>query len=221
MSAKPPDYDEIERNLWKENASKAPLHLEANDKYILKKIDTFIDGFGYAHSDVSKKILTDPIFAAHFAKVPNRTSFHQKMAAKWLKQLPLVKHFAILPSHGANAWYVSNDGDLRQDKKVGKSLDFRWTTGERHCFAMHKYTKDKGGAQDNQLNEMIALLERFLKCSEKDYVLIVIVDGVYYQGKPLETLAGLTRTKPPESFVTPIEGVPSILKKLKRKRKKP
>lgn len=80
----------------------------------------------------------------------------------------------------------------------GDPLDFIWTTGGKTFYAMHKYTKEGGGNQDSQYQEMIELMKRFLHCRHALVVLLVIVDGKYYQennAKRLANLQGYQREK--------------------------
>ena len=155
------------------------------------------------------------MFAAHFAKEPRRQGIHERVAAEWLQQLPAVNQFKVLPKKGADAIYVTSDGEIQRGADLhnppGKSLDFRWFTGETACYAMHKYTKQSGGDQDNQFTEMRNLLESFIRCRDRHCILLIIVDGPYYTKEKLETLKHLTRSHPPKSYATPIGKVPDLL----------
>ena len=210
-----PDYESMEREEWKQNAQQVKQGLANNDPRLAKRIATYIDRFGYDESTVRKKIRDDPMFAAHFAKEPRRTSLHQKAAAKWLDMLPSVTQFRSLPPSGKKALYITSDGEIQSGEilkhgKPSKSLDFMWLTGSIICYAMHKYTKEGGGNQDSQYKEMLALLKNFLSCGEEGIILIIIVDGPYYTENKMNELRKNTRDHPPRSYAVHLEEIPNI-----------
>lgn len=213
----PPDYDAIERAEWRENAKQVPTELSENSERLLERINLFIARFGFKLADVIAKIKTDNMFAAHFAKEPRRTGLHEKHAAAWIKALPTVKDFEVLPKGGSSAIYVTSDGNIFKGKlgnRPGKSLDFVWKTGTKTCYAMHKYTKQCGGNQDSQHKEMIDLMRNFQSCNDKTCVLFVIADGPYYNGPKMEELRNHVRQTAPRSYALPIEELPPILRAL-------
>ena len=155
MTARIPlDYDAIESEMWKENATQVVSRLNKPDKDLLKRIQTYVTRFGYSAEAVESKIRDDEMFAATFAKEPRRTSFHERVAAEWLgDELGLA--IDILPRKGVRAYYISSDGivftGLGEDQnKPSKSLDFKWVQNGITFYAMHKYTKEGGGNQDSQ-----------------------------------------------------------------------
>ncbi|MYB34226.1 MAG: hypothetical protein F4X92_03710 [Gammaproteobacteria bacterium] len=77
---------------------------------MLKRISGFVWRFGYKENDVLAKIKQDTMFAAWFAKEPRRQGFHEAIAADWIKVLPQVNDFRVLPKSGENAVKVSGDG---------------------------------------------------------------------------------------------------------------
>jgi len=123
-------------------------------------------------------------------------------------------------SSGNSSIKVSSDGNLLPSSMFpnapGKSLDFKWTTGDKTFYAMHKYTKEGGGNQDSQYQEMLELMKRFVHCRDETIVLAVIVDGEYYQknnAKKLTELQRYQKNTAPESYAVPIGGLPGILEK--------
>ena len=112
--------------------------------------------------------------------------------------------------------YITSDGeiqsgDILKHSKPSKSLDFMWLTGSTICYAMHKYTKEGGGNQDSQYKEMLALLRNFLPCEEEGIILMIIVDGPYYNSGKMRELRNNTRAHPPRSYAVHLEEVPDIL----------
>jgi len=205
------------RQMWLDNATKVPELLEEQDDNLMKKISSYSRKFRFTPNDVEKKIRSDKMFAAHFAKEPRRTNFHEKLAAQWLQELEQIEHFRTLPKKGKESLYVNGDGKIIKNGNYtkSKSLDFMWRTGNTTCYAMHKYTKQSGGDQDNQFKEMEALLRRFMQCENEDCILIVIVDGDYYTDPKMKTLRYLTRSHAPKSYAVHIEDVPAILDEYK------
>lgn len=220
MSVDPPDYDAIEEQYWKLFNQEVVQEAYRRDDRLLKRVDTYVSRFGYPTEEVLNKIKQDPMFAAHFAKEPRRMSVHEKEAAKWIEALPGVEKFKTLPKSGKNAFKVSSDGNVVQLKQMpnlpGKSLDFRWKTEDATFYAMHKYTKEGGGTQDSQYQEMVELMKRFLHCRDEKLVLAVIVDGEYYQennAKRLRILQSHQRPQAPKSHALTIGELPDLLKK--------
>jgi len=214
----PPDYDAIEKEEWRKNASLVCNELNSKSERLMKRIRLFIARFGFSTTDVENKIGTDSMFAAHFAKEPRRTGIHERLAAAWVESLPMVKQFKVLPKSGAGAIYVTRDGNIHHGElsnRPGKSLDFVWETGTKTCYAMHKFTKEGGGNQDSQYKEMITILRNFQSCNDKTCALFIIVDGPYYKGNKIAELRNGTRTHAPKSYALPIEELPAILEQLK------
>jgi len=213
----PPDYEKLELMAWSKNADEVSDKLSKNDKNILKKIRQFHLNFGFPEDEIKGKINKDPMFAAHFAVEPRRQNIHEMIAVEWLRGIDGIDSFQKLPNSTKNSLYLTSDGDIRsgsefrrESPKPGKSLDFKWITGETTFYASHKYTKESGGNQDSQYNEMKELLGKFLRCSEP-CALIVIVDGAYYTQSRMNELNKLVRKTDPKSFACPIDGVQDII----------
>lgn len=206
--------------MWAKSAKEVSKEVKEPSDRLTYRVLTFISRFGFLKEDVLKKIQQDDMFAAHFAKEPRRTGLHEKMAARWIEKLSSVKNFVVLPKTGAGSIKISSDGKIacwpNSNGLPGKTLDFRWCTGDVTFYAMHKYTKEGGGNQDSQFQEMIEVMKKFLLCVEQKTVLAIIVDGNYYRDKgnsKLSKLKKLEKTNTPESYATPIEGLPEILSK--------
>ena len=219
----PPDYDAIERQKWKEAQNSVALEAQERTDRIMQRVKGFMWRFGFNEKAILNKIASDTMFAAWFAKEPRRTGLHEAAAAEWIKKLRHVKDFKVLPKSGRNALKVSSDGNIESEtnnkKLPGKSLDFKWKTGGKTFYAMHKYTKEGGGNQDSQYKEMIELMSRFLHCRNRDVVLLIIVDGPYYQEmnqKRLLRLKENQKESPPKSYALAIREIPTILNEYQR-----
>lgn len=211
----PPDYDVIEQEMWRANALQTVEQLAGGDADLQRKMETFAHRFGYAVEQVREKIAADPMFAAHFAKQPMRQGMHERKAAEWLETLDSVRDFRVLPKSGAGALYVTSDGEVKRGAELrarpSKSLDFLWRTGDTTCYAMHKFTRDSGGSQDSQFKEMRELLQQFLRCPDETCILLVIVDGPYYNETRMADLRRFTRDHAPRSYAVHIQDVPAAL----------
>ena len=220
MNIQPPDYDRIEQELWWKHGNEVRDLLENQDPGLLRRIQTFSDRFGFDETAVREKIEDDFMFACCFAKDATKTGFQEKEAGKYLKKFPeLIQSFQSLPAHGKNAKYMDQNGNIVTGKKPqnrSKSLDFMWTVGDTHinCFAAHKFTREEGGAQNHQRDELIRLLQMFRGSNNKRIALFAICDGPYYNEQNLSLLRENVRQEPPYSFACPIGEVPKNVEKL-------
>ena len=219
MNIQPPDYDKIEKQLWRENGNKVRDLLENQDAGLLRRIRTFADRFDFDEAEVCEKINNDFMFACCFAKNATRTGFHEKEAEKYLRMFrDLIRFFKALPASGKNAKYVNRMGNIVTGKKPSeiKSLDFMWIAGNTNikCFAAHKFTREPGGSQDHQRNELIRLLQMFQNCKDENTAFFAICDGPYYDARTLSILRQHVRNKPPYSFACPVGDVPNNVEQL-------
>ena len=216
MSVNPPDYEAKEKEEWKKNARKVIPCLDKRDKNLLKRIQTYASRFEYSTKTVERKIRADRMFRLNFVTEPRRQKIHEKIAAKWLWEQAGL-NVEVLPQAGKDALYVEGGKIVQvpkeEKRKPSKALDFRWTYNGTIFYAMHKYTKESGGDQDNQFKEMEELLGNFYRATNPSNVLVVIVDGPYYTEKKIEELRNITRKSSPMSFAVHIEDIPAILKK--------
>lgn len=219
MEIQPPDYDKVEMDLWRKHGSEVISLLNNHDRGLMRRIRTFCERFGFDEQDVCRKIVDDFIFACCFAKDAKKTGFEEKEAEKYLRMFPYkIRSIKTLPKSGKNAYYFNQNGNLITGKKPTgiKSLDFTWMVGDTHvrCFAAHKVTRESGGAQDHQRDELIKLLQIFKNSTNKDLAFFAICDGAYYDEKTLSMLRDHVRTEPPYSFACPISEVPENIDKL-------
>ena len=219
MNIQPPDYDKIEQELWRENGNKVRNLLENQDSGLLRRIQTFSERFGFDETEICQKIIDDFMFACCFAKNATRMGFHEREAEKYLRMFPdLIRSLRTLPASGKNAKYVNQMGNIVTGKKPSeiKSLDFMWRAGDTNikCFAAHKFTRESGGSQDHQRNELIRLLQMFQNCNDQKTAFFAICDGPYYDARTLSILRQYTQTEPPYSFACPVGDVPKNVEKL-------
>ena len=219
MEIHPPDYDKIEKELWKKHGTEVRALLAGQNAGLMRRIRTFCKNFDFTEEIVCQKIRDDFMFACCFAKDAKKTGFEEKEAEKYLRMFPdIVQSFKVLPKSGKNAVYLNDKGKIITGKKPTgtKSIDFMWIAGNTsiRCLAAHKVTREKGGAQDHQRDELIRQLQSFQNCTEYDLALFVICDGSYYTGQNLSRLLEHVRNEKPYSFAGPIGDVPHNVKKL-------
>ncbi|MCL2844069.1 MAG: hypothetical protein FWE23_01250 [Chitinivibrionia bacterium] len=185
------------------------------------KIQSWADKFGYSFDEILEKIKKDPIFSCVFAKDPAKQNLYQKLAANYIERLSVVKDFATLPQGGKKALYLVNgkllDGNvLDKASKDTKSIDFAWKVGDYLFFASHKYTKDSGGAQDNQYADIQEFLRHARDNNYKKHIFLAICDGKYYLQKDAQTgsetkIERLKKLTCQNSFVITIEELERFL----------
>lgn len=242
-SFSPPDYEgEISRK-WKENSDDVGRLLgdsERVEKFLenisnggdggdgelgnlMKKVSTFASNFGYRMLDVIEEILKNKYFRSTFAVDPRRQSIDEGIAYDWLKKFTWIENLEKLPGQGSNALYVGKDGSLRRGRKYtrretkpSKSLDFRWEVGGAEFFAMHKRTVGEGGSQDSTGREMRRVVDNFREDERGEVLLVLILDGDYWDGERREALQEYVKQKVPNCLVGPIEEVPGLLEKYRK-----
>ena len=210
-----PHYEEIERAVLRANAEDVPLLLEQEDSNLLESIRNFAERQDVSLNKVIDKIKSDTMFAKTFARDPNRTGLHKDCARRWLRRF-LGIHVEKLPTSGKHAVYVTKKGEIRtlhqNQKRPSKALDFRWKFGDMEFYAKHKHVKQSGGAQDNQIGDLIEILRLFQVSTDTKKVLFIIGDGDYAQQK-MDVFLELIRENPPRSYALPIHEVPKVMMK--------
>ncbi len=215
------NYQKEYKKQIKANVSKVVSQID--DKQMKVKIKNWAEKFGYSFNTIKNKILEDEVFRCFFAKDPAKQNIYENIASKYIDSLDNVQQFKKLSSAGDNALYLSSGkllkgSEIRNQAKDTKSIDFHWTTNQTTVYASHKYTKDVGGAQDNQYADMQEFLKNARDCSLKNVMFIAICDGEYYQKKDSKTgdktkidrLKRLTDNK--TSFVLTIDTLYDFLK---------
>lgn len=111
------------------------------------------------------------------AKTASRTVFQEKLQFDVLsKQSKVVSNLVDLPNGGKNALYI----------EARKSVDFvGYATNNVHRYRIliaAKYTKNDGGSQDNQRNDLIDFAEHAPKKDDDtdNDIIVLLADGHYY-----------------------------------------
>ncbi len=206
----PPDYIAEELNEWRANARQVIPALNHRDASLLEKIKNHDTIFGGTEALIEAEIRTNSMFAATFAKSPNRGDYDKRLANTWLNQR-LNLQITRLPQRGAGVLYVLDNGNIAPftgELKPSKALTFKWKIGAITYYALHKYTRQSGGAQKTQFTATARTLENFQNSGNQNEVLIVITDGDYYTQQKMNVLQTKINQSRPKSFAVPIQNVP-------------
>lgn len=177
-------YEENLANRYKKNMQDVPNLLATKDESLLDKIiknsiKYSIDE-GFIKEQINNK---NPIALAFFCINPTRQNIFEKVAADFLKKQDSIKSFKKLSN---NAKFVVNGVVIEKiDLKtypLAKTIDFEWRYNEFTIYASHKYTKDSGGAQDNQYNDVKNFIKQARDFSKhKKTKFLAICDGKFYE----------------------------------------
>lgn len=154
-------------------------HLENNS------LDLSID-------DVKKQIMNNDLVASMFMKNPIKQNIYENISANFIKNLNIVDDFV---KHPTNVKLFLYEGNIINSKKNGlKSIDFTWKTNNKNVYASQKYIDNKGGAQDNQFNDIITFLENAIKSNKNDdNIYVAIIDGDYFDEQKINILNAYKR----------------------------
>lgn len=147
----------IQTNLFK-------LRKEIKENWIKKKINNWIDKYGYEYDEVENKILTDEMFAMFFIKNPIKQNYIAKLADELLclKRLP------------AGALAFDCCGNICKGTNINNSTSIDYIRGNE--YILQKYTTGSGGTQDSQYKQII----QFLEYGSKKNKVVAYLDGSYY-----------------------------------------
>ena len=218
----PLDFEAVEHQQNLANLIEVAEEIAVRSERLRTRILHFSAQFDIPEDDYWRDLEAIPNgpLAAVLAREARRQNVHENAAAQYVEALPHVMEFRRLPSSGPNAYYINRDGQVATGEQLGnaprpsKSLDFQWRTGVVTCYAAQKYTREGGGNQDNQFNEVSQLLRNFLPRINNGVALFVLVDGPYYNEARLAQLQGVVRQQPPRSYVVSVNVLQPILEEI-------
>lgn len=214
------DFESLERQVSRKNLLDVEREVRERSPRLRRRILHFSRQFDIPEERYWQALEKDPSgpLASTLAQEARRQNIHEKHAADFIADLDHVSAFEKLPSMGPNALYLNRDGQLVTRRQLGgapkpsKSLDFRWETAGIVCLAAQKYTKEGGGNQDSQFNELEQLLRNYLQRTNNGMALFVLVDGAYYTEERVKQLKALVRTNPPRSYVASVNTLQGLLR---------
>lgn len=144
---------------------------DINKKWVLEKINNFIENrdSDYTVQQIIDQIMKNDLVAEMFAKDPSKQNISEKLCSLYL-------NWKLLPQSGKQAIRFNTDGDIVATKTLGggKCADFFI----KNRYITQKYTgKNTGGAQDNQMDDVIT----FLINASKKHKCGACVDGWYWE----------------------------------------
>lgn len=153
------------------NIFEAQEAAENKERWLVVKVENYIERFSLDISveDILVKIKKDYLYAATFAKDPGRQNIAEKVQ---LEEIGKYCEVQQLPTKGKDALYINN-GEISKIKSRTKSIDA--IINDTYCSL--KYTKDGGGSQDNQRDDIYNTLDASKDCTEN---FAAIVDGEYW-----------------------------------------
>lgn len=187
------NYEKIKKEQLKKNFDFFNKNYR-NDDFQLK-IDKYCEKFDISKKDVLNKIASgDKITISIFVKDPAKQNFYEKTAANYIKKLDNVYNFKNLANSGKNAIFIFQDTIRKNNFKIDyktKTVDFMWKTYPNNVqyYAYHKYIREKGGAQDNQFNDVLCSIKSTKNPnSNSKHKVLFICDGHYFNKKKLNEL---------------------------------
>lgn len=138
------------------------------------KISNYCKKFNFDLNDVKEQIMSNDLVASFFAKDPLKQNFTEKLTAELLKVNPM-------PQQGKNCIRFNERGEIvsTRTSKTSKAADFCIN----EVYVTQKYTRGRGGAQDNQYNDVVD----FLSKGSIQHRVAAIVDGSFWdEGKRSE-----------------------------------
>lgn len=190
-----PNYEKLYIRELRKNDLEVVDLLQKQDVGLLKKIRKFAKKHGFGEKGVAQELKTNKYFRATFSKDPGKQKIHENIAAKFIKKINGVSNFKQLPT-GATLLLGGGLISKKEVVKLGargkaKTIDFEWRVGNNHIVASHKYTKEGGGAQDNQYKDLQDFINEANRSNLKNTYFLAIADGEYYKTK--DTGAGVTK----------------------------
>lgn len=150
----------------------ALVRKEIDKAWVQTKINNHLQKFNelFSYQDIYSQVLENDIVASMFCKDPSKQNISENLVAS---ELNVPK----LPASGRKCVRFDESGDMVSTNRIGatKSADF-FMEG---VYYTQKYTKEAGGAQDNQYADVVDFL---IKGSIKHRV-GAIVDGDFWTKK--------------------------------------
>lgn len=132
-----------------------------------EKINNYCVKFGFSPEDVEDLIYNNKMFASFFIKEPSKQNFTEKLVAELLET-------ETLPQSGKRCVRFDSNGNIQNKRTADTSKSADFYLGQ--TYITQKYTRNNGGAQDNQYNDVVD----FLKKGSIHHKVAAIVDGDYW-----------------------------------------
>ena len=183
--------DEKIREYRKNNWNKAKDDFKNKRSYIMDKIENIAENFDMKASEVYDIVNTSTdeelkslFIAVRLAKDPKRQNIYENIFQNYLRSKG--RNIEKLPSGGNKAIFLTKTAITKgkpQKAESTKSMDFYEKLGNKEYYFYHKFTKDEGGAQDNQyidLQPFIRIAKRYCENKNDNNYFVAVPDGPYY-----------------------------------------
>ena len=182
-----PNFEKEFSQQQKKNNQLVQDQVAQKEENMMKKIQTYCERTGYDFDKVIKKINTDEMFAVTFATDPARQNLYENLAGDYIKSIEFITNYKKLPHSGKDAKYIIKGSVIDGFTKTSsggateaKSIDFYWEHKNKKFYAFHKYTRESGGAQDNQYNDMKSFIDNANDSANQLHFFFAIADGAYF-----------------------------------------
>jgi hypothetical protein len=158
------------------------------------KIKNFIERFDniFTFEEVLSEIHNSKIVASQFAKDPAKQNTTESWVADIVKSNPNIIEFESLPKGGKGSIRIGIDGNFIYDVKgqvvATKSVDYKFKLNGDTYYCTQKFTRGKGGAQDNQYKEVQEFLRYGSRVLAPRTYFVAILDGDYFDDSKMEEL---------------------------------
>ncbi len=140
-----------------------------------------------------------------FRKDPIKQNFHEDQQIEWLRRHK-YNSIVCLPKTTTNGYYLSKK-KIQTGRKAlpAETKTFDFVIEDKKIYGVLKYTTDKGGAQDNQYNDVKKFIEKMIEfydsnegCEEK---FEIYLDGTYYTENKFKELKDMIPEKYQEKIL--------------------
>lgn len=188
----------VEEKLLKQRKENV-YHCKNNPSEYAEKIRLHNKRFGEMWSDeeIAEQISESEVLASFFAKDSAKQNLTEQYVADIIRNNSQVSNFEILSKGGKNSIRLDGKGNIIKGNcsiKNTKSVDFSFSYKGNEILATQKFTRGKGGSQDNQCRDVVD----FLKCASLrngTERFMAILDGDYYTEEKMKELRGMFKGK--------------------------
>ena len=173
-------------------------HCMLNPSDYLEKIKLYNERFDgmWTDEEIIEQIKKNDIVASIFSKDPAKQNLTEDIVANIIKSNKHVKDFQVLSKGGKNSIRLNNKGEFVYGKcsmKDTKSVDYVFTYKTDKFYATQKFTRGKGGSQDNQCRDVIDFLKHGSLRNKEQFM--AVLDGDYYTEEKMKELKEIFKDK--------------------------
>lgn len=166
-------------------------HCREKPKEYLDKIRLYNEKFGemWTETELLEQVSENEVVASFFSKDPAKQNLTEQIVADIISSNPQVSNFKVLSKAGRNSLRLDEKGRIitgSSSLKNTKSIDYTFTYNGEQVYATQKFTRGKGGSQDNQCRDVVDFLNKGAMNEENQFM--AILDGDYYEDGKLEEI---------------------------------